>query len=161
MQTTDNNARERLTHIDGTAVFKNAADLANELRVATRLGQVWGCQVKPFAALSPIDWYAERYGRMVGVLEVKSRPHASDKFPTVFLAVRKYLTLLLAATAHNCPAVFVADLIDGIFWLPLARIDGARVRIAGNMAVIRDASAIEPVIDVPIASMGRLKEASE
>lgn len=160
MQTTDPNTRQTLTHIDGTPVFKNEADHANEMRVAAQLGQAWGCQIKSFAALSPIDWYAERYGRMVGVLEVKSRPHASDRFPTVFFAVRKYLTLLLAATAHNCPAVFVADLIDGVFWAPLARIDGSRVRIAGSMALIKDASAIEPLIEVPIASMGRLTGAS-
>ena len=107
--------RENIVHIDGTRIFQNKEDSSNENDVASAVETLWKCSVRRFGALSPIDWFAERDGRVVGLLELKSRPHQRLKFPTVFLNVRKWLSLVVGSVGLCCPAIFVVKFNDGIF----------------------------------------------
>lgn len=145
--------RNRITHLDGTMIFQNDTDRSNEQEVALLLSEAWKCSVRSFGALSPIDWYAERHGRLVGLLELKARPHASTRFNTVFLNVRKWLALSLAQVGLGCPAIFVVRFSDGIFFCPLALIDGRMNEIAGCNHLVKSGNDIEPVIKVDISVM--------
>jgi hypothetical protein len=80
--------RNAIVHLDGTRVFQSAEDQRNEREIAATLEKTWGCRIAAFGALSPIDWYAERHGRLVGLLEMKSRHHAHDLYEGAFLNVR-------------------------------------------------------------------------
>lgn len=149
--------RASVTHVDGTRIFQTEEDRNHERAVAALLAKAWRCNIQQFGALSPVDWYAERNGRLVGVLELKSRPHASSRFPTVFLNVRKWLALSLASVGLGCPALFVVQLSDGVWWIPLSHIDATGCRIAGCMSIVKSGNDIEPIIEVPISALKPLR----
>ena len=145
--------RGEIDHLDGTKIFQTAADRDNEATVATIIEGKWNCNIRRFGVLSPIDWFAERNGRLVGVLEVKSRTHPSDKFPTVFLNVRKWLALRLASIGLGCPALFVVRFTDCVRWVAINDVDGTQNTIGGCSRIVKGISDIEPVIEVDIATM--------
>ena len=148
--------REKLTHLDGTPVFATTEDVRNEDEVARLCENAWRCDLHRFGQLSAVDWYATRVGRMVGVLELKSRTHESDRYPTVFLNVRKWLALQLAATGLGLPALFVVRFTDGVRWIRLADVNARAVRIGGTRHIVKSRSDVEPVIDIPISTLSIL-----
>lgn len=152
--------RGNVVHLDGTRVFHNQEDVAAEDRVAAELQARWRCTMHRFGALCAIDWYARRDERMVGLLEVKCRPHASDHYPTVFLNVRKWFALTLGSNGLGVPAIFVVRFTDALMWTRVADIDAWRHRIGGCSRIVKARSDIEPVIDVPVSILQELREAS-
>lgn len=145
--------REKIRHLDGTPVFANERDRANENSVAAIVEREWNCELRRFGDLSPVDWFAVRAGRIVGVIELKSRTHSAEHFPTVFLNVRKWLALQLAASGLGTPAVFIVKFTDGIKWISLSELAVNEVRIAGCRELVKSRSDIEPVIEVPVDDM--------
>lgn len=149
--TITNHHRTPTRHIDGTLVFGNAQDHRNEDAVADMLARAWRCELHRFAELCPLDWYATRYERLVGVAELKVRLHAVDRYPTVFLNVRKWMALNLASVGLGVPSVFVVRFTDALCWCPVGLSMG-HVRIDGRHDR-RKASDIEPLIEVAVADM--------
>lgn len=148
--------RSGARHLDGTLIFKTAEDEQNEKIVADLLTAAWGVTLHPFALLSPVDWFAEREGRVVGVLELKCRSHESTKYPTVFLSFRKWLVLTLSALGLNVPAIFVVRFTDAVRWIEIARVHHEGVEMGGCSRIFSSRANIEPVIEVPIADMHEL-----
>lgn len=149
--------RVAAVHLDGSPIFKAEEDERAEQEIAALVANRWGCAVRSFGKLSPIDWYAERAGRVVGLLELKNRSHESTRFPTVFLNVRKYLALLLGALGMGVPGVFIVRFTDRVLWMRLADIDAGAVRMGGCLRLVKSRNDIEPVIHVPVAEMHALK----
>jgi hypothetical protein len=145
--------RQPAEYLDGTPIFKSAADEQNENTVSAILSRAWRCEIRSFGRLSVIDWYAIRDGRIVAVLELKTRTHDSGRHATVFLNVRKWLALLLAATGLGVPAIFVVQFTDGTWWIPLAEIEASTTRMGGCVRIVKSRNDIEPVIHVPVAEM--------
>lgn len=145
--------REVTAHIDGTPIFKTDDDERNESDVAAVLSEAWGCAIRSFGRLAPVDWYAERDGRVVGLLELKSRTHLSTQYATVFLNVRKWLALMLAACGMGVPSIFVVRFVDGVWWVPVAEIDARGVAVGGCVRVVKSRSDVEPVIEVPVETL--------
>jgi hypothetical protein len=150
--------RNAATHLDGTMIFQNEEDQKNERSVAERVEAAWGCSLRQFGKLAPLDWYAERHGRLVGLLELKSRTHAHDKFGTTFLNIRKWFALTMGAAGLGVPGIFVVKFTDGIWWKPIAEVDATQHKIGGCFQIVKSRSDIEPQIHVPVESMRRLKE---
>lgn len=138
---------------DGSPLFAMDHDKANETAFAGLVSQAWRCEMHPFGRLCPVDYYAVRDGRLSGVLELKSRSHASDRFPTVFLNVRKWLALQMASVGLGVPAVFSVQFADGPRWIRVDEIDARQHAIGGTMRPIKSRSDIEPVILVPVDTM--------
>ena len=149
--------RSNIVHLDGTSVFQTAGDRTSEQEISAELEQCWRCSIRQFGALSPVDWYAERFGRLVGVLELKSRAHTHLTHPTVFLNVRKWLALGLASIGLGCPALFVVRFTDDLCWIRLSEIDASAHRIAGCLRVVKSHNDIEPVIEVPAQQLRSLR----
>jgi hypothetical protein len=145
------------THLDGSPIFKTEIDERNENEVSAAIAAAWRCNVRSFGRLSPIDWYAERDGRLVGVLELKSRSHPSSKHPTVFLNVRKWLTLAMASMGLGVPAIFVVRFEDQTLWVPLSKVDASSVRMGGCSRIVKSRSDVEPVIEIPVKDMTLLR----
>ena len=82
------------------------------------------------------------------------RLHAVDRYPTVFLNVRKWMALNLASVGLGVPSVFVVRFTDALCWCSVGLSMGA-VRIDGRRDR-RKPSDIEPLIEVPVAEMRRL-----
>jgi hypothetical protein len=149
-------SRTQSIHTDGTPILKTADDERIETETAALLGAAWSCELRSFGKLAPLDWFAVRHGRLVSVLELKSRSHASDTYPTVFLNVRKWLALTLASTGLGVPALFVARFTDGVRWVNVAEVDASRVRMGGCRRHFASRADIEPVIEVAVAGMRML-----
>ena len=150
-------------HVDGTPIFQNRDDQGAEEAVARVLERAWGCEVRSFGMLSPVDFYAVRDGRIVGVIEVKHRATGVGEYPTVFLNVRKWLALHLAAVGLGTCAVFVVQWTDGIRWITL---DGLphplEVKVNGGCREeVKSISDVEPVFLVPVAAMRELRFTEE
>jgi hypothetical protein len=148
--------RSNVVHIDGSHIFRTQEDRDIEREVASQIEAAWRCQMHEFGALSPVDWYAVRMNRMIGVAELKARSHPFGSYPTVFLNVRKWLALSLASLGMGVPAVFVVKFSDSVYWIALAQIDPRQFRIAGCSRLVKAKNDIEPVIEVPISQFRAL-----
>ncbi len=147
--------RPLATHLDGSPIFRNADDERIEGEVASVLAEHWHCNVRSFGVLSAVDWFAERDGRVIGLIEMKSRSHASTTYETVFLNVRKWLALTLGSVGFGVPALFVVQFLDGIYWVNLRDVDATRISVAGCVRprAMQTRSSVEPVVEVPISCM--------
>lgn len=149
--------RSGAKHLDGSVVFGNDADRASEDEVAAVIETAWKCQLRRFGALSPVDWYAVRMERLAGVVELKTRSHVKAQYPTVFLNVRKWMALSMAADGLGVPAIFVVRFTDGIYWTSLSQIDprgpNGYVPIGGCSRRVKADNDREPVIEVPVKAL--------
>lgn len=149
--------RQTAKHLDGTPIFKTEADEQSEHSVAAKISQQWDCELHSFGRLSAIDWYAERDGRLVGLLELKTRSHPTDRYSTVYLNVRKFLALQLGSIGLGIPSLFVVSWTDSIRWIEIASIDArGSTKIGGCLRIVKSRSDVEPVIEVPLSSMKEL-----
>lgn len=145
--------RTATVFVDGSPIFHSQEDEQHQNHVALDLEQAWGCSVRSFGRLAPVDWFFEREGRLVGVGELKARTHRRGKYPTVFLNTRKWLALTLAQSGIGVPAVFVVRFEDGTRWVRVSDVDASRVRIGGLTRQMKSRNDIEPVIEVPVDQM--------
>lgn len=143
-------------YLDGTTMFQTEADRAAEKEVAAEIERRWNCKLHHFGAFAPIDWYATRFSRLVGLLELKNRSHASNTHATVWLNLRKWLALQLGTVGTGVPSLFVVKFMDGVRWIPIRKVDAGIIRIAGCKRIVKADNDIEPVIDVPVDSMREL-----
>lgn len=146
---------------DGTPTFATTHDEANENEVATLLQTTWNCEVHHFGRLAAIDWYATRHGRILSVLELKSRDHDTNRYHTVWLNLRKWLALMLVAQGFGVKPLFVVRFNDAVRWIDVRRVAGESLRIGGCRTRVKSISDIEPVIDVPVVAMTLLREEHE
>src|SRR5215467_2160757 len=145
--------RPKIVHLDGTAIFTSPADQQADRIIADRLQEIWRCTIKPFAALCPVDWFAVRDERVVGVLELKTRAHDHNTFDETFLPFRKWCALKLASDGLGCPAVFVVRFTDLVMATTLAQIDPRNHRLGGGT---RKAGDFEPQVLIPVAQLKTL-----
>lgn len=148
--------RSNILHLDGTRVFATKEDREAEREVAALVEKAWNCELHQFGALSPIDWYAVRAGRMVGLLELKSRSHACGTYQTTWLVVRKWLALMLGSIAFGVPAIFVVKFTDRVMWIPLREINASRIVIGGCTRYVKAVSDINPMIEIPVEQLREL-----
>lgn len=148
--------RKQSTNLDGSPIFQTPEDRAAEEQIAAKIGAAWDCQVRHFAPLCPIDWYAIRENRVVGVMEFKRRSHSVKKYPTVFLGVRKWLALQLCAMGLGTTGRFIVQWTDDTRFIDLTGIDASRFVMSEKWRPTASAqadAAIEPVIEIEISAM--------
>ncbi len=140
-------------HTDGTPDRYTEADAESERAARAILERAWQCRIAPVGRMAQVDWFCLRHERPVAVCEVKTRSHASAKYDTVFLNVRKWLALMLLSFGMGVPAVFAVQFTDGIRWIDLAHVDPRRWKMGGCARVHTSHTDVEPVIEVPVAAM--------
>lgn len=153
----DYSNRHSAAHVDGTPIFKSEKDEKNEHAIAELLSKTWRCSLHAFGMLSPIDWFAERDGRVIGILELKCRTNESTKHPTVFLNIRKWLALMLGQIGMGVPAIFVVQFTDSVRWIEISKVDSRAIKIGGwSLENAKAYTDIEPLIEVPVWTMHEL-----
>lgn len=134
-------------------ILERTVDVDNETAAAARLEAAWGVTLHRYPRLNAVDWYAERDDRLVGHVEIKVRTCTATTYPTVYLSLRKYLSLLTLEQATGARSAFVAGFACGtLLWTPITEVDARDVVMAGR----HDrgyASDREPMILVPIPGM--------
>ena len=151
----------RFKHEDGTSVFQSEEDVFQERGVAKILREVWNCELTPFGALAPIDYFAARHGRVSAVVEIKCRSNSETKYETVYLNVRKWLALGLAQVGLGVPALFVVQFTGSIRYISWDEIDGRNLKIGGGSGIVRSRSDMEPVIEICIPDMRVIEHGSD
>lgn len=146
-------ARDGGTNTDGTRTYCSDADKDNETKTALAVEKAWGCNLHAFGPLCPIDRYAIRDGRLVAIVEIKARSHASAAYGTVFLNFRKWLALTLGSHGLGVRAVFVVNFTDRIGYIDVAAVDASRVKIGGCSKAVKSHTDVEPVIEVPVTKL--------
>jgi len=156
--------RPRIVTIDGMPLFDSSEDRATEQEVALLLEAAWDCKLHSFGLLAPIDFFATRNGRLVALIEVKARTHASDRFTTTWLNVPKWQKMLNYSNGMDLPAIFVVKFTDGVFRVTLDEIDARRHAVRECKRINQDgppSKYFEPVIEIPIAKLRRIKVSDE
>lgn len=138
---------------NGLLRFATPQDRQSEQETALLLGRLWNCEIKSFGLLSPVDFFAVREGLLIGVLELKTRTHASTTFNTVFLNLRKWGSLMLYHFGLGCPALYVIRFTDGYRWISITEVDASKWTIGGTKTIVKSHTDIEPVILVPVDQM--------
>lgn len=148
----------RMTTVGGRDAFADEADRANEEEVRAAVEAAWNVDLKRYGGhFDAIDFYAVRAGKIAAHVEIKSRSHASGKFPTVFLNQRKWHSLLMTWLYTGLPSIFVVRFTDGIRWIDVREVDARKIRMGGCSRVVKAKSDVEPVIEVPVDQMNTLK----
>ena len=143
---------------DGSMSFKASEDTAAEDAASAILERAWGCRLHKYAKMSQVDWWAEQDNRVVGFVELKSRRHSHDKFPTVLLNVRKYMALLnWSMHTAGCWGRYAVLFEDGLRWVDVARCCGLRPVVGGCSRHVKSRNDIEPVIQIPVEWMEYVK----
>jgi hypothetical protein len=146
------------THLNGSNVFATDEDNAAQVQAAQAIGRGFGCEVHHFGHLAAIDCYATRAGRLVGVIEIKHRTHAIATYPTVYLNLRKWMALTLAAVGVGVPGLFVVAWVDALGWVDVADVDPRRIKVGGLVRQVKSCNDIEPVIEIPTAQFRLLPQ---
>lgn len=146
------------TLADGQSAFANSRDHANEEHVRAIIEAAWKVKMHRYGAhFAAIDWYCVRAGNIVAHIELKSRSHDSGRYETVFLNVRKWMSLTMAWLHMDVPSYFIVKFTDEIRWIDVSQIDARKVRLGGCNRIVKAKSDVEPVIEVPVGQMNTLK----
>lgn len=133
-------------------LFRSKQDAVTESQVAKELARAWDCTVRSFGGKDHIDYYALRDGLTVAWIELKARQMPSTRYATVYFAFRKWIALQLATVGTGIPSFFVVRFEDEIRYIDVAAVDARSMTISGNSRKL-GWNDIEPIIEVPIASM--------
>jgi hypothetical protein len=152
---------EERTHTineQGIRCFASPADRDAEDHAAAILERRWGLQLHRYEPFDQIDWYGSRNGMTVAFIELKTRSHGSESFPTVFMNYRKYLALFMSWQATGKKCLFVVQFTDGIRAVNVLDIDATQLPLRGCRRIVKSPLDIEPVIEVPVCSMVPISE---
>lgn len=138
-------------------MFCTGRDLENQNEIAGKLGAAWKCRLVSFGYSADIDYYAERDGKVVAVVEIKRRNNPCSLYPTVYLSMRKWLALQMASVGFGVSGIFAVGFNDCIRYAQIRDVDPRKMIIAGR-GDVRASNDIEPMIEVPIEAMKKLPE---
>lgn len=128
----------------------------NKLQKETEkfLEKKWGVEVHGVGEFSPFDGYVVKGGRYAGIIEIKVRKNSSKKYDTVYLSLRKYLTLLLNMIGTGTVSKFVVRFDDGVYSIDINKVNAGvdHITIAGREDRGHK-NDVEPIILVPIDDM--------
>lgn len=115
----------------------------------------YGATPHHFGGYDHIDWWLEKDGRTVAYAEVKRRYNDREKYPTIFLAFRKWLALFVSHAYTGVPALFVVGWDDSIGWLDVSSfsVNPLMLTIGGRSDRPDAKNDREPIIEVPISDM--------
>lgn len=129
---------------------------AGEQEVASILSRVWKCQVRPSAHFSHYDFELDRDGRMIAIVEVKTRRCRHDQYRDTYLRLEKWYRLFDLSRALEIPAFYVVNFTDEIRFIEAKKVDPRRFETGGRTDRPYMPHDISTKILVPVAEMGRV-----
>ena len=134
------------------AVQHNENDQLNENRVKNILWETQSIQLHQYAKYSPIDYWMEKNGQVIGMAELKTSFLENNQW--AYLNVRKYTNLLVAASGFNCKAYFINQRLDGsIYIIDLDKVQGKTIIVDRGL---KGKNEREPVKSIHINTMYRI-----
>lgn len=132
------------------------AGAAGEDRVSEILAERWKCQVRPSPRFAHYDLELDRNGRMVAIVEVKTRRCRSDKYETTYITLDKWYRLFDLSRALEIPAFYVVNFTDEIRFIDATRIDPRNFETCGRTDRPYMRHDISTKILVPVVDMGTI-----
>jgi hypothetical protein len=126
-----------------------------EIDAAKRLNKHWRGVVHSYGDYNAIDWWIEKGGQIYGVAEFKNRNLKSTTYKTVFISLRKWTMLQLAATS-GVKAFYVVNFKDKLMYCDIHEVPVSKLQIIGRKRS-RAKNDTEPVFELPISKMKEVK----
>lgn len=130
-------------------IYQTPDDKVDERRIAQQLAQRWRCEAIEFPELSPIDFYFRRGPKLCALAEIKRKRRTFAQYPTLFLDVLKFWSLLSAAIAFGAPGLFVVECTDGLYVAHVSACIGLTVSVVGRRDR-ENPQDVRPTIAVPL-----------
>lgn len=131
--------------------LETAGDLDREARIGARISAAWHVTLCKMPGPYPIDWYAERQGRVIAWVELKTATYPSDRYGTAVISLRK-LEELLGHSAWGRAGLFVVAFTDGAWYIEAREIDKSHAEVLARRHNRRPEDT-EPVVKVPLTDM--------
>ena len=130
----------------------NENDQLNEDRVRDILWETQSIKLHQYAKYSPIDFWMEKDGQVMGMAELKTSFKPNDQF--AYLNVRKYTNLQLASAGFNCKGYFISQRLNGQIYICDVN------KLVGNVFIVdrglKGKNEREPVKAININTMYRI-----
>ena len=104
-----------------------------EHEVAEKLAYKWHATQVAFPDGSTVDRVLVRDGRVIGLVEIKTRQTPVDKYPTYYASHQRLQRLRYIAKALRLPPVFVVQWSDACGWLNPAETKPVRIDVGGRV----------------------------
>ena len=145
---------------NGMTSFRSDDDIAAELEVGKFLEKKWGCKLHAFALYSPIDFWAEKDGKVMRWVELKTSQKMVEEHTHVFLNMRKWGALMGWVNGTEIPAIVVYSFDNALGTIFAHDIDARseNVIIGGHRKVVKSMADIEPMIKIPIDKLTMFKD---
>ena len=97
--------------------YETDTDLDRELDVATKLSKEWRCDVTKTKKFYPVDYVATRDGRLVSLLEIKTRNYTMDeleRFGGFMISAEKLVRARELSEMVRVPFILVLKLFGAL-----------------------------------------------
>lgn len=125
-------------------------DCALEKAVMSALSFAWNMKMGSFGRFAPLDFYAFRNDRLVGLMELKTHPYDIGKYPTTQLNLRKWGWLRLYKDL-GVKVLYLKMFGKDLYYIDVddIKVDDA-IRMGGCHKYVKSVTDIEPVINIPV-----------
>lgn len=124
-------------------------DRQAEQEVAEAVASIWNCQMVRLGEFDRVDYYAVRGEQVRAACEVKCRKNGLHKYPTVYLALRKWQALVLTGMAFGIAPFFIVQWTDALGYVNVLDVPPRELRLVGRFDRGLDNDR-EPCAEVPV-----------
>lgn len=99
--------------------YENVSDLDREMDVATKLSKEWRCDVTKTKRFYPVDYVATRDGKLVSILEIKTRNYSMGELERLggfMVSAEKLVRARELSEMVRVPFILVVKMKDELFY---------------------------------------------
>ncbi len=129
-------------------MYETSESLKNESEVASRISSAWNTKLNKLPIKYRVDYAAERNGKIVAWIEVKTRKYNMNDFDSFMLSLDKYNASVQLGSITNLPVTLVVRWSDKIGYADLLHCRGV-IKMGGRKDR-GDPQDVEPAVYIPI-----------
>lgn len=103
----------------GRPIYETSRDMDAEREIAETIAQKYNATAIKAMRLYGLDWFFERDGYVVGMVEIKVRNYYRNDFTTYMISADKVARIRLLAGVTGVPAFLFVSWKDGIGYINL------------------------------------------
>lgn len=119
----------------------------NEQKIQAILEKVWKITLRHTEPFAPADFYIIENDSIVGAIEIKTRSHKFGKYPTIWMSLRKYISL---KNLNLKDIYYVINYPNTVRYIKLDDIDSSKIVTSGRTDRVDAPNDIETLIEIPI-----------
>ena len=135
--------------------YETQETLDAEEKIANTISELWKAKLSKLPIRYKLDYAAERNGRIVAWIEIKTRKYKWADFDTFMLSLDKYLAAVELGKVTNLPVTLVVKWVDKVGYVDLLNCTGV-VKMGGRNDR-NDTQDVQPVIYIPMNNFRELE----